>query len=151
MIQKPPVDIEWYDDGFTMEEQAELRKEYTKNQKAVRPKLTVTKQQQEIWKDTLISKLKVENAANEEYIKELEEQIKQLQKANEEILNAKQQLSIKLNAMMDRYSKDINKYIQSEEFQQKYKNQIDELRKENKKLRQIKDDLIYKLCHNANV
>lgn len=150
-MQKPPVDIEWYDDGFTMEEQGELRKEYTKNQKAIRPKLTVTKQQQEDWKDALISKLKVANSANEEYIKELEEQIKQLQKANEEILNANQQLSTKLTIMMNRYSKDINEYIQSEEFQQKYKNQIDELKKENKKLRQIKDDLIYKLCHNANV
>lgn len=150
-MQKPPVDIEWYDDGFTMEEQGELRKEYTKNQKAIRPKLTVTKQQQEDWKDALISKLKVANSANEEYIKELEEQIKQLQKANEEILNEKQQLSTKLTVMMNRYSKDINEYIQSEEFQQKYKNQIDELRKENKKLRQIKDDLIYKLHHNANI
>lgn len=146
-MKKPNADIEWYDDGFTMEEQAKLREEYLKH----RPKITISAKQQEDWKDKMISDLKTKNAANEEYIKELEEQIQQLQKSNEKVLNAKQSLADQLSVMMKRYSKDIKEYTQSEEFQQKYKNQIDELRKENKKLRQIKDDLIYKLCHNANV
>ena len=146
-MEKPNADIEWYDDGFTMEEQAKLREEYFKYQ----PKITISTKQQEDWKDKMISDLKIKNAANEEYIKELEDQIQQLQKDNEKVLNAKQLLADKLNIMMKRYSKDIKEYTQSEEFQQKYKNQIDELKKENKKLKQIKDDLIYKLCHNANV
>ena len=146
-MEKPNADIEWYDDGFTMEEQAKLRAEYLKH----RPKITISTKQQEDWKDKMISDLKTKNAANEEYIKELEDQIQQLQKSNEKVLHAKQSLADQLNIMMKRYSKDIKEYTQSEEFQQKYKNQIDELRKENKKLRQIKDDLIYKLCHNANV
>lgn len=146
-MKKPNADIEWYDDGFTMEEQAKLREEYLKH----RPKITISTKQQEDWKDKMISDLKTKNAANEEYIKELEKQIQQLQKSNEKVLNAKQSLADQLSVMMKRYSKDIKEYTQSEEFQQKYKNQIDELRKENKKLRQIKDDLIYKLCHNANV
>lgn len=146
-MEKPNVDIEWYDDGFTMEEQAQLREEYFKH----RPKITISTKQQENWKDKMISDLKTKNAANEEYIKELEDQIQQLQKSNEKILNAKQAATNQLNTMMKRYSKDIKEYMQSEEFQQKYKNQIDELRKENKKLRQIKDDLIYKLHHNANI
>jgi chromosome segregation ATPase len=146
-MEKPNVDIEWYEDGFTMEEQAKLREEYLKRQ----PKITISARQQENWKDKMISDLKSKNAANEEYIKELEDQIEQLKKSNEKVLNAKQSLADQLKVMMNRYSKDIKEYMQSEEFQQKYKNQIDELRKENKKLRQIKDDLIYKLCHNANV
>lgn len=146
-MEKPNADIEWYDDGFTMEEQAKLREEYFKHQ----PKITISTKQQEDWKDKMISDLKIKNAANEEYIKELEDQIQQLQKDNEKVLNAKQSLADKLNIMMKRYSRDIKEYTQSEEFQQKYKNQIDELKKENKKLKQIKDDLIYKLCHNANV
>ena len=32
-MEKPNADIEWYDDGFTMEEQAELRREYLKTRK----------------------------------------------------------------------------------------------------------------------
>ena len=146
-MEKPNADIEWYDDGFTMKEQVELSKAYF----ARRIKCKVTENQKETWKDKMISNLKIKNAANEEYIKELEDQIQQLQKDNEKELKAKQLLADKLNIMMKRYSKDIKEYTQSEEFQQKYKNQIDELKKENKKLKQIKDDLIYKLCHNANV
>ena len=146
-MEKPNVDIEWYEDGFTMEEQVELSKAYFAN----RVKCKVTEQQKENWKDKMISDLKTKNAGNEEYIRELEEQIQQLQESNEVLLKEKQSLNLQLSAVMKRYSKDIKEYTQSEEFQQKYKNQIDELKKENKKLKQIKDDLIYKLCHNANV
>ena len=146
-MEKPNVDIEWYEDGFTMEEQVELSKAYFAN----RVKCKVTEQQKENWKDKMISDLKTKNAGNEEYIRELEEQIQQLQESNEVLLKEKQSLNLQLSAVMNRYSKDIKEYTQSEEFQQKYKNQIDELKKENKKLKQIKDDLIYKLCHNANV
>ena len=146
-MEKPNVDIEWYEDGFTMEEQVELSKAYFAN----RVKCKVTEQQKENWKDKMISDLKTKNAGNEEYIRELEEQIQQLQESNEVLLKEKQSLNLQLSAVMKRYSKDIKEYIQSEEFQQKYKNQIDELKQENKKLKQIKDDLIYKLCHNANV
>ena len=73
MVQKPPVDIEWYDDGFSMEEQAELRKQYTKQKAANRPKIQVTEEYHEKTKDKIISDLRQKLAADEEYIKELEE------------------------------------------------------------------------------
>ena len=63
-MEKPNADIEWYDDGFTMEEQREMKKEYLKRRSASRPVVTITEQQKENWKDALISKLKMENAAN---------------------------------------------------------------------------------------
>ena len=58
-MEKPNADIEWYDDGFTMEEQAELRREYLKTRKITQPVITITEQQKENWKDSLISKLKM--------------------------------------------------------------------------------------------
>jgi hypothetical protein len=46
---------------------------------------------------------------------------------------------------------DINQYVQSEEFQEKYILKIKELEKRNSELLKVRDELVYKLLHNANV
>lgn len=146
-MKKPNADIEWYDDGFTMEEQATLREEYLKH----RPKITISTKQQEDWKDKMISNLKTKNAANEEYIKELEDQIKQLKNLNEGLIQSRDMAKQKYTEIANRYSMDINQYVQSEEFQEKYILKIKELEKRNSELAKVRDELIYKLLHNANV
>lgn len=146
-MEKPNADIEWYDDGFTMEEQAKLREEYLQH----RPKITISVKQQEDWKDKMISNLKTKNAANEEYIKELEDQIKQLKNLNEGLTQSRDAAKQKYTELANRYSMDINQYVQSEEFQEKYILKIKELEKRNSELSKVRDELIYKLLHNANV
>ena len=146
-MEKPNADIEWYDDGFTMEEQAKLREEYLKH----RPKITISAKQQEDWKDKMISDLKTKNAANEEYIKELEDQVKQLKNLNEGLTQSRDAAKQKYTEIANRYSMDINQYVQSEEFQEKYILKIKELEKRNSELLKVRDELVYKLLHNANV
>lgn len=146
-MEKPNADIEWYDDGFTMEEQAKLREEYLKHQ----PKITISAKQKEDWKDKMISNLKTKNAANEEYIKELEDQIKQLKNLNESLTQSRDTAKQKYIEIANRYSMDINQYVQSEEFQEKYILKIKELEKRNSELSKVRDELIYKLLHNVNV
>ena len=146
-MEKPNADIEWYDDGFTMEEQANLREEYLKH----RPKITISTKQQEDWKDKMISDLKTKNAANEEYIKELEDQIKQLKNLNDGLTQSRDAAKQKYTEIANRYSMDINQYVQSEEFQEKYILKIKELEKRNSELSKVRDELIYKLLHNVNV
>ena len=146
-MEKPNADIEWYDDGFTMEEQAKLREEYLK----YRPKITISAKQQEDWKDKMISDLKTKNAANEEYIKELEDQVKQLKNLNEGLTQSRDAAKQKYTEIANRYSMDINQYVQSEEFQEKYILKIKELEKRNSELLKVRDELVYKLLHDANV
>ena len=146
-MEKPNADIEWYDDGFTMEEQAKLREEYLKH----RPKITISAKQQEDWKDKMISDLKTKNAANEEYIKELEDQIQQLKNLNEGLTQSRDAAKQKYTEIANRYSMDINQYVQSEEFQGKYILKIKELEKRNSELSKVRDELVYKLLHNVNV
>lgn len=146
-MKKPNADIEWYDDGFTMEEQAKLREEYFNH----RPKITISAKQQEDWKDKMISNLKTKNAANEEYIKELEDQIKQLKNLNEGLTQSRDAVKQKYTEIANRYSMDINQYVQSEEFQEKYILKIKDLEKRNSELSKVRDELIYKLLHNVNV
>ena len=130
-----------------MEEQSKLREEYFRH----RPKITISPKQKEDWKDKLISDLKTQNAANEEYIKELEEQIKQLQNLNTGLTQSRDAAKQKYTEIANRYSMDINQYVQSEEFQAKYILKIKELEKRNSELSKVRDELIYKLLHNANV
>ena len=157
-MEKPNADIEWYDDGFTMEEQAELRKAYSKIKKATRPVITVTEQQKENWKDALISKLKMENAANEEYILELKDKIQEWENRHKLVTNQYlveagryNALHIKWNALQDRYSRDVNEYLHSEEFTEKYTKKIQELETRVQQLTDLRDELVYKLLHNVNV
>lgn len=148
-MQKPPVDIEWYEDGFTMEEQAELRKEYKKRQSALRPKISVTEKQKEDWKDALISELKMKLAANEEYIQELEEhsvhpnRYAELEAKYQELQKKYDSLKTSHNAYVKRYESDIEVYFKS-----KYQDKLDEikaLKAERKELIANRDRLIYQL------
>ena len=157
-MEKPNADIEWYDDGFTMEEQAELRREYLKTRKITKPVITITEQQKENWKDTLISKLKMENAANEEYILELKDEIKEWEKRHKLVTNQflteagkYNALHIKWNELSKKYSVDINEYLHSEEFTEKYAKKIQELENRVQQLTNLRDELVYKLLQNANV
>ena len=157
-MKKPNADIEWYDDGFTMEEQAELRREYLKTRKITQPIITITEQQKENWKDTLISKLKMENAANEEYILELKDEIKEWEKRHKLVTNQflteagkYNALHIKWNELNKKYSVDINEYLQSEEFTEKYTKKIQKLEERVQQLVDLRDELVYKLLHKANV
>jgi hypothetical protein len=151
-MQKPPVDIEWYEDGFTMEEQAELRRQFIKKEKASRPKISVTGKQQENWKDALISELKMKLAANEEYIQELEEhsvhpnKYAELEAKYQELQKKYDSLKTSHNAYVKRYESDIEVYFKS-----KYQDKLDEikaLKAERKELIANRDSLIYKL-HKA--
>ena len=157
-MEKPNADIEWYDDGFTMEEQAELRREYLKTRKITKPVIAITDQQKENWKDALISKLKMENAANEEYILELKDEIKEWEKRHELVTNQflteagkYNALHIKWNELNKKYSVDINEYLQSEEFTKKYTKKIQKLEERVQQLVDLRDELVYKLLHNVNV
>ena len=157
-MEKPNADIEWYDDGFTMEEQAELRREYLKTRKITQPIIAVTEQQKENWKDILISKLKMENAANEEYILELKDEIKEWEKRHKLVTNQflteagkYNALHIKWNELSKKYSVDINEYLHSEEFTEKYAKKIQELENRVQQLTNLRDELVYKLLHNVNV
>ena len=148
-MQKPPVDIEWYEDGFTMEEQAELRKEYKKRQSASRPKISVTEKQKEDWKDALISELRMKLAANEEYIQELEDQEKgskefqEMKKELSDLRSKNYSMKVQLSAYNIRYQNDIK-----EHFTSKYQDKLDEikaLKAERKELIANRDRLIYQL------
>ena len=157
-MEKPNADIEWYDDGFTMEEQREMKKEYLKRRSASRPIVTITEQQKENWKDTLISKLKIENAANEEYILELKDEIKEWEKRHKLVTNQffteagkYNALHIKWNELSKKYSVDINEYLHSEEFTEKYTKKIQKLEERVQQLVDLRDELVYKLLHNVNV
>lgn len=151
MVQKPPVDIEWYDDGFSMEEQAELRKQYTKQKAANRPKIQVTEEYHEKTKDKIISDLRQKLAADEEYIKELEEtQVdinnhhivielrEQLDKEKKQIENLQNQYA----TINKKYADLLNDPALGT---QKYRDTIKELEAEVKSLKEIRDQLIYKL------
>lgn len=157
-MEKPNADIEWYDDGFTMEEQAELRREYLKTRKITKPVIAITEQQKENWKDALISKLKIENAANEEYILELKDEIKEWEKRHKLVTNQflteagkYNALHIKWNELNKKYSVDINEYLQSEEFTEKYTKKIQKLEERVQQLVDLRDELVYKLLHNVNI
>jgi uncharacterized phage infection (PIP) family protein YhgE len=145
MVQKPPVDIEWYDDGFSMEEQAELKKQYNKQKAANRPKIKVTEEYHERTKDKIISDLRQKLAANEEYIKELEdrkvdskleEQIEQLTKEKEEFKKAYTTMNAKYAALLNDPELGVHKY----------RDTIKDLEKQVKELKKIRDELIGKLC-----
>ena len=160
MVQKPPVDIEWYDDGFSIEEQAELRRQYTKQKAANRPKIQVTEEYHEKTKDKIISDLRQKLAANEEYIKELEEgkEIinKDLYYNTVKDLHLYKKKAEKLERRVKNYEA-IESYLESLEAFKQFKEEVynKPLNKLNEKIRDLehtvdvlrdsRDQLIYKL------
>jgi len=85
MVEKPNANIEWYDDGFSMEEQAQLREEAIKHKKAYSIKIKVTEQYHQTMQEKIISDLRAKLAADEAYIQELEEDIQNLTQNGEEM------------------------------------------------------------------
>lgn len=146
-MKKPNVDIEWYEDGFSIEEQNQLKAAYLQAQ----PKIKITEKQKEDWKDKRISQLTTENAANEEYIKELETENQEQKKLIEEYEAKVQKYQLKYKEIADRYSRDVNAYFHSEEFSEKYTTKIAELEKQVKHLTDIRNELLYKLHHDVNI
>lgn len=151
MVQKPPVDIEWYDDGFSMEEQAELKKQYTKQKAANRPKIQVTEEYHEKIKDKIISDLRQKLAANEEYIKELEETqvninnhhiVIELREQLDKEKKQRENLQSQYATINKKYADLLNDPALGT---QKYRDTIKELEAEVKSLKEIRDQLIYKL------
>lgn len=151
MVQKPPVDIEWYDDGFSMEEQAELKKQYTKQKAANRPKIQVTEEYHEKTKDKIISDLRQKLAADEEYIKELEETqvdinnhhiVIELREQLDKEKKQRENLQNQYATINKKYADLLNDPALGT---QKYRDTIKELEAEVKSLKEIRDQLIYKL------
>lgn len=89
--------------------------------------------------DKLISKLRQQAAANEEYINELEELIEQL-KAE---IAKKDERYMK---MCQKYSDDVCQFIKTDILYDKYKAQIDELKEENARYKRQKEDLICRIA-----
>lgn len=151
MIQKPPVDIEWYDDGFSMEEQTKLKHDYQKAKEANRPKIQVTEEYHEKTKDKIISDLRQKLAANEEYIKELEETqvdinnhhiVIELREQLDKEKKQKENLQSQYATINKKYANLLNDPALGT---QKYRDTIKELEAEVKSLKEIRDQLIYKL------
>jgi septal ring factor EnvC (AmiA/AmiB activator) len=155
-MQKPNADIEWYDDGMTMQEQEQWAKEH----KAMRPKIRVTERQQEQWKDKMISNLKVKLAANEEYIAELNEEKEELiktikQLTNQiEVLNKKQEIGTRNHQkLVEKYNADLTALKQEiivPMYEQKFQEQYDTLKGKYDALKIKYDHIFYKLVqHNG--
>ena len=148
MVQKPPVNIEWYDDGFSMEEQAQLAYEYRKAKRETRPVIKVTEEYHEKTKDRIIAELRQKLAANEEYIKELEEssgiseQMKQLQ----EELRVEKERSDNYKRNYTELNKKYQLLLENPELgTQKYRDTIKKLEEEIKHLHEVRNELIQKL------
>ena len=148
MVQKPPVDIEWYDDGFSIEEQAQLAYEYRKAKRATRPTIKVTENYHETTKDRIISELRQKLAADEEYIKELEEG----NVLNDKVLELEKQLESekqRTKALKENLTNLNNKYValleNPELGVQKYRDTIKDLENTIDHLKKVRDELIGKL------
>ena len=139
-------DLEWYDDGYTMEEQAKFKREYEASKKV----LHLTPAYQNAAADALISKLKQQLAASEAYVEELEES-----KVLKELNDLKQQhekLTLNYTKLNNKYSCLINEgkfvdevYIQQKETIHLLQDEIDSLKKEIELLKLDKNHLIYEL------
>ena len=144
-MQKPPVDIEWYDDGFSMEEQRQLAIESSKRKKV---KIRVTEEYHEKKKDEIISDLRQKLAADEEYIAELEadaNNTKEVQELKEQLENEKSQreeLKKQYTTLNQKYADVLNN---PELGVQKYRDTIKELEKQVKALQNVRDNLIAQL------
>ena len=134
-------DLEWYEDGYTMEEQNALKKEYENNVKV----LHLTPKYQNEAADKLIKSLTQKLAAAEEYIAELEES--KLKEYENRALKAEE----KYKAILNKYSKDRQTLLVSDEFYKALKDQVKVLSKEVSDLKSVRDNLIYELNNCKNL
>ena len=144
-MQKPPVDIEWYDDGFSMEEQRQLAIASSKRKQV---KIQVTKEYHENKKDEIISDLRQKLAADEEYIAELEansNNTKEVQEFKEQVeveKTQREELKKQYTTLNQKYMDVLN---DPELGVQKYRDKIKELEKQVKSLQDVRDNLIAQL------
>lgn len=124
---------EIYNDGFTMEEQAEFRR--IKKESTIKLKLTERFQAESA--DRLIKSLRVKLGESESYIQELEEE---LSKTKNELDKFKHTVK----GILNKYSDDV-KELKKDPFIDKYKQEITSLEEQNKKLIDTRDKLLYKL------
>lgn len=108
--------------------------------------------------DKLISKLRMAVAANEEYIKELEEERETLQeKVKEPLLNEIENLKKQLEKekaarekLCQKYSDDVQQFIKTDVLYDKYKAEIAELKDERNRFKHQKEQLIYEINQLRN-
>lgn len=128
-MKKPNADIEWYDDGLSMEEQANFGKR-------AKLKVVVTESYHKREQDRIISELRQKLAANEEYIAELED--------------SDSVYKTKYNTLTKQYTSLNQKYqnlLENPELGiKKYKEEIKELEKKVKTLISVRDQLLSQLC-----
>ena len=109
--------------------------------------------------DQLISKLRQQLSANEEYIKEIEEENQIIKEKTEKPLLEKiEELTLALTKekaarekLCQKYSDDVQQFIKTDILYAKYKKELDELKEENKRLKHQKEDLIYRILKLENV
>jgi phosphopantetheine adenylyltransferase len=99
--------------------------------------------------DKLISNLRQQHAADEEYIKELEEMNEKLRSEIEEVKKQAAEEIEKEKAarikICNKYSTDVAEFLKTDELYAKYKKQIEELKEERDRFRQQRDNLVYKV------
>ena len=109
--------------------------------------------------DQLISKLRQQLSANEEYIKEIEEKNQIIKEKTEKPLLEKiEELTLALTKektarekLCQKYSDDVQQFIKTDILYAKYKKELDELKEENKRLKHHKEDLIYRTLQLENL
>lgn len=103
--------------------------------------------------DQLISKLRQQHAADEEYIKELEDENRTIKEKTEEPLLQKiqelqQQLEKEKAArekLCQKYSDDVQQFIKTDVLYAKYKAEIAELKEDRARFKRQKEQLIYEI------
>lgn len=162
-MEKPPVDIEWYDDGFTMEEQAALRREFFKKNRNNGPKITVTKdyhlrtmekiiaelRDKIIDKDNQIAALQNQLFDNS-IIKQLEQQLKDEDQRYKTLEQEYKILSQDYQNLWTLYKKSpqrLDNYIENKKNEsEKLTERLNQLNKDVKQLKEMKNKLIYEVC-----
>lgn len=132
--------MENYNDGFTMAEQAELRRQY----KPI--KCHVTEKFMAEAADKLIAKLNQDLGAANAYIAELEDSFKQEKERLEKEINA---LKTERNLLMQRFSNGITEMYKEERFTHLLQ-ETNELKKRCKRIESDRDGLVYQLNQLRN-
>jgi len=132
--------MENYNDGFTMAEQAELRRQY----KPI--KCHVTERFMAEAADKLIAKLKQELGAANAYIDELKDTSKKEKECLEKEIN---DLKTERNLLMQRFSNGITEMYKEERFAHLLQ-EVQELKKRCKRIESDRDGLVYQLNQYRN-
>lgn len=132
------MEREWYDDGFTMEEQQELQRN------SIKIKCKLTEKFQAESADKLITELRRKLGESESYISELEETNKKLEQKLKRSEAAFLGLQAANKSLLGKYSRDVSELLKTPVFEKIHAEKL-ELEKQVKKLEEIRDQLIYRL------